>query len=250
MRARAHACHPCGRPAFPVWTVRRQLLEDPNVLFGGYRVPHPLEPAIQIKVQTRIDGPNPAQESSRPSCCHPVVCAAVPGPTDAHRPPPVTSCAGVPFFVGYSACRAQHVRGALQGVPPPPTATPPYPLPLSIYPLCRFAPLPPRPAPIPAPAPPPPIPAPPPPPPLPHPIPLPSPTPASLFSPCAPSLAPAPPWPSLSPAMYTPPFPSWLKGSTHRRPSLTADRRDARRWPWGRPSSRRLESLSWTRPSS
>ena len=145
MRARAHAYHPCGRPAFPVWTVRRQLLEDPNVLFGGYRVPHPLEPAIQIKVQTRIDGPNPAQESSRPSCCHPVVCAAIPGPIDAHRPPPVTSCAGVPFFVGYSACRAQHVRGALQGVPPPPTATPPYPLPLSIYPLCRFAPLPPRP---------------------------------------------------------------------------------------------------------
>ena len=41
--------------------MRTQLLEDPNVLFGGYRVPHPLEPAIQIKVQTRIDGPNPAQ---------------------------------------------------------------------------------------------------------------------------------------------------------------------------------------------
>ena len=69
-------------------SVRRQLLEDPNVLFGGYRVPHPLEPAIQIKVQTRIDGPNPAQESSRPSCCHPVVCVQpyLAGPLELARP--------------------------------------------------------------------------------------------------------------------------------------------------------------------
>ena len=41
--------------------VRYQLLEDDNVLFGGYRVPHPLEPAIQVKVQTRQEGPSPAQ---------------------------------------------------------------------------------------------------------------------------------------------------------------------------------------------
>ena len=41
--------------------VRYQLLEDDNVLFGGYRVPHPLEPAIQVKVQTRTENPGPSQ---------------------------------------------------------------------------------------------------------------------------------------------------------------------------------------------
>ena len=39
----------------------RQLLEDKEVLFSGYRVPHPLEPAIQVKVQTRSDNPGPVQ---------------------------------------------------------------------------------------------------------------------------------------------------------------------------------------------
>ena len=29
--------------------------------FGGYRVPHPLEPAIQVKVQTQSDNPGPVQ---------------------------------------------------------------------------------------------------------------------------------------------------------------------------------------------
>ena len=29
--------------------------------FGGYRVQHPLEPAIQIKVQTRSENPGPVQ---------------------------------------------------------------------------------------------------------------------------------------------------------------------------------------------
>lgn len=38
---------------------RRQLLEDKEVHFAGYRVPHPLEPAIQVKVQTRTDNPGP-----------------------------------------------------------------------------------------------------------------------------------------------------------------------------------------------
>ena len=38
---------------------RRQLLEDKEVHFAGYRVPHPLEPAIQIKVQTRSNNPGP-----------------------------------------------------------------------------------------------------------------------------------------------------------------------------------------------
>ncbi|KOO28713.1 RNA polymerase ii core subunit [Chrysochromulina tobinii] len=39
--------------------LRMQLLEDKEVHFAGYRVPHPLEPAIQIKVQTRSNNPGP-----------------------------------------------------------------------------------------------------------------------------------------------------------------------------------------------
>ena len=31
------------------------------MLFGGYRVQHPLEPAIQIKVQTKSENPGPVQ---------------------------------------------------------------------------------------------------------------------------------------------------------------------------------------------
>ena len=41
--------------------LRMQLLQDANVLFSGYRVPHPLEPAIQLKVQTRSEKCTPAQ---------------------------------------------------------------------------------------------------------------------------------------------------------------------------------------------
>jgi|OM-RGC.v1.025421724 DNA-directed RNA polymerase, subunit L len=40
---------------------RRQLLEDTEVTFGGYRIQHPLEPAIQVKVQTKSDNPGPVQ---------------------------------------------------------------------------------------------------------------------------------------------------------------------------------------------
>ncbi|KAJ3336577.1 DNA-directed RNA polymerase II subunit RPB11-b1 [Gonapodya sp. JEL0774] len=32
--------------------LRQQLLRNPRVLFAGYRVPHPLEPKVEIKVQT------------------------------------------------------------------------------------------------------------------------------------------------------------------------------------------------------
>lgn len=32
--------------------LRAQLLLNPNVIFAGYRVPHPLEPRVEIKVQT------------------------------------------------------------------------------------------------------------------------------------------------------------------------------------------------------
>merc|ERR1719399_2001218 len=41
--------------------LRMQLLDDEQVLFSGYRVPHPLEPAIQLKVQTRSENPGPIQ---------------------------------------------------------------------------------------------------------------------------------------------------------------------------------------------
>merc|ERR1712110_887805 len=41
--------------------LRMQLLEDDQVLFSGYRVPHPLEPAIQVRVQTRSEDPGPVQ---------------------------------------------------------------------------------------------------------------------------------------------------------------------------------------------
>ena len=41
--------------------LRMQLLEDREVLFSGYRVQHPLEPAIQVKVQTKSDNPGPVQ---------------------------------------------------------------------------------------------------------------------------------------------------------------------------------------------
>jgi DNA-directed RNA polymerase II subunit RPB11 len=35
--------------------VRMKLLEDKSVLFAGYRMPHPLNPLIEVKVQTRPD---------------------------------------------------------------------------------------------------------------------------------------------------------------------------------------------------
>lgn len=41
--------------------LRMQLLENPEVTFGGYRVQHPLEPAIQVKVQTKSENPGPTQ---------------------------------------------------------------------------------------------------------------------------------------------------------------------------------------------
>ncbi|XP_020377803.1 DNA-directed RNA polymerase II subunit RPB11-a [Chiloscyllium punctatum] len=36
-------------------TIRSQLLKDPQVLFAGYKVPHPLEHKIVIRVQTTPD---------------------------------------------------------------------------------------------------------------------------------------------------------------------------------------------------
>ena len=41
--------------------LRMQLLEDKEVSFGGYRVQHPLEPAIQVKVQTKSENPGPVK---------------------------------------------------------------------------------------------------------------------------------------------------------------------------------------------
>ncbi|CAH7257111.1 Polr2j [Phodopus roborovskii] len=37
------------------WGDRCQLLKDPQVLFAGYKVPHPLEHKIIIRVQTTPD---------------------------------------------------------------------------------------------------------------------------------------------------------------------------------------------------
>jgi DNA-directed RNA polymerase II subunit RPB11 len=42
----------------------RQLLLDPSVLFAGYKVPHPLENDIVIKIQTD-DRSNPAEALKR-----------------------------------------------------------------------------------------------------------------------------------------------------------------------------------------
>jgi len=39
--------HTIGNP------LRVQLLRDPSVLFAGYRLPHPLETKLQIKIQTK-----------------------------------------------------------------------------------------------------------------------------------------------------------------------------------------------------
>ncbi|KAH8278040.1 hypothetical protein KR026_004216 [Drosophila bipectinata] len=35
--------------------IRNQLLKDPNVLFAGYKVPHPLEHKFVIRIQTTAD---------------------------------------------------------------------------------------------------------------------------------------------------------------------------------------------------
>jgi DNA-directed RNA polymerase II subunit RPB11 len=41
-----------GRAPLTSLVHRRRLLKDPAVLFAGYRVPHPLNPVVEIKVQT------------------------------------------------------------------------------------------------------------------------------------------------------------------------------------------------------
>lgn len=37
------------------YACRSQLLKDPNVLFAGYKVPHPLEHKFVIRIQTTAD---------------------------------------------------------------------------------------------------------------------------------------------------------------------------------------------------
>lgn len=37
--------------------IRMQLLKDPHVVFAGYKVPHPLEHKVILRVQTREDYP-------------------------------------------------------------------------------------------------------------------------------------------------------------------------------------------------
>ena len=41
--------------------LRMQMLDNPDVLFCGYRQQHPLEPAIQLRVQTKSSFPGPVQ---------------------------------------------------------------------------------------------------------------------------------------------------------------------------------------------
>lgn len=47
----------CSAPCLPhhARPCLRQLLKDPQVLFAGYKVPHPLEHKIIIRVQTTPD---------------------------------------------------------------------------------------------------------------------------------------------------------------------------------------------------
>ena len=41
--------------------VRQQLLKDPNVLFAGYKNPHPMENKVVLRIQTTSDyAPNDA----------------------------------------------------------------------------------------------------------------------------------------------------------------------------------------------
>ncbi|KAL3268089.1 hypothetical protein HHI36_007216 [Cryptolaemus montrouzieri] len=35
--------------------IRNQLLKDPNVLFAGYKLPHPLEHKFVLRIQTTSD---------------------------------------------------------------------------------------------------------------------------------------------------------------------------------------------------
>ena len=38
-----------------IFTFRCQLLKDPNVLFAGYKNPHPLENKVILRIQTTSD---------------------------------------------------------------------------------------------------------------------------------------------------------------------------------------------------
>ncbi|KAJ5072738.1 DNA-directed RNA polymerase ii subunit rpb11 [Anaeramoeba ignava] len=44
--------------------LRMKLLEDPNVLFAGYKVPHPLEHKVVLRVQTQNSDPTTAIKQS------------------------------------------------------------------------------------------------------------------------------------------------------------------------------------------
>ena len=44
---------------------RQQLLKDPNVLFAGYKNPHPMENKVVLRIQTTSDyAPNDALMNS------------------------------------------------------------------------------------------------------------------------------------------------------------------------------------------
>jgi DNA-directed RNA polymerase II subunit RPB11 len=50
--------------------VRMQLHRDPAVLFSGYRIPHPLEPRMLIKVQTTGQGPDNTPQAAFTRALH------------------------------------------------------------------------------------------------------------------------------------------------------------------------------------
>jgi DNA-directed RNA polymerase II subunit RPB11 len=50
--------------------VRMQLHRDPRVLFSGYRIPHPLEPRMLIKVQTTGQGPDSSPQAAFTRALH------------------------------------------------------------------------------------------------------------------------------------------------------------------------------------
>lgn len=45
----------CSAYTYYIFDLCSQLLKDPNVLFAGYKVPHPLEHKFVIRIQTTAD---------------------------------------------------------------------------------------------------------------------------------------------------------------------------------------------------
>ena len=44
--------------------MKRELLKDKDILFAGYKMPHPLEHKIEVKIQTTGKNPTKALETA------------------------------------------------------------------------------------------------------------------------------------------------------------------------------------------